>query len=107
MIIKDGRMWTHWSIILILAYSILVALLSHYIKVNNFLITSIIYYVVSISAFMTLTVLIADYREKNYSMILFGAFTVFFVFYSIVHFFIKRKFYRFENDEKEYKRQFD
>lgn len=106
-ILEDGKMWTILSMLLILLYSIIASILLQYLKIGNYLVRSLIYYVVSIVSFMILTVGIAKYTEGNSTMLLFGIFTIVYIIIAIVYFYIKRSFYSYENKEKAYKRQFD
>ena len=106
-IINDGGMWDIVSITLILIYSTIIAFLMFFLKLKSYLISTLIYYAISLASFLLLTVVIANYDKSNSIMILFGSFTIAYIILSIIFFFIKRSFYKYENEEKEYKRQFD
>ncbi len=106
-IIENGKIWTLYSIVLILVYSIVTALFMKYIKIKSYLIKTLIYYVLSLASFLILTVGIAGYKSGNLVMIFFGSFTIFYVISSITYFYVKRSFASYENEEKVYKRQFD
>ncbi|MBQ8145273.1 MAG: hypothetical protein IJ039_00675 [Clostridia bacterium] len=106
-IIDDGKMWSVKSMILILSFAIIIALLLRYLKIKLYLIRTLIYYCVCLAAFMFLTVGIAEYTNGNNTMLLFGIFTIVYAIISIIYFYVKRSFLSFENDEKNYKRQFD
>lgn len=106
-IINDGSMWDIKSIFLIFGYSVIISSLIRFVNLKNYLISSIIYYTVSLAAFLTITLAIAKYNTGNNAMIFFGSFTVVYVILAIIYFFIKRTFTKFENEEKVYKRQFD
>ena len=106
-IIENGKIWTLYSIILILVYSIFTTLLMKYLKIKSYLIKTLIYYVLSLVSFLILTVGIAGYKTGNLVMIFLGSFTIFYVISSIIYFYVKRSFASYENEEKVYKRQFD
>ena len=106
-VINDGGMWDIISITLILIYSTIIAFLMFFLKLKSYLISTLIYYAISLASFLLLTVVIADYDKSNSIMILFGSFTIAYIILSIIFFFVKRSFYKYENEEKEYKRQFD
>ncbi|MBE6673688.1 MAG: hypothetical protein E7596_01120 [Ruminococcaceae bacterium] len=106
-IIEDGKVWTKYSIILILCYSLIIALTIRYLKIKSYLIKSLIYYALSLASFLILTVVIAGYNTGNLVMIFIGSFTIFYVISSVTYFYVKRSFASYENEEKAYKRQFD
>lgn len=104
--VKD-TMWSVYSFILIFAYSILTSVMLSFIKIKYFLISTLIYYAVGLSSFLVLTTVIGEHGEGNGTMILFGTFTIIYAVSSAVYFFVKRAFAQFENEEKDYKPQFD
>ena len=106
-IIEDGKLWKISTMLLIFSYSVVVAILLKYLKIKSYLVSTLIYYCVSLSSFMILTVGIAKYTTGNSTMLLFGIFTIVYVIVSIIYYFVKRSFLSFENEEKSYKRQFD
>ena len=106
-IILDGSLWKIYSIFLILVYSALVSLTYHYLKVKSFLIKVIIYYALSLSSFLILTAAIAKYNSGSTIVLTLSIFSAIFLACSVVIYFVKRSFYRYENEEKEYKHVFD
>ena len=106
-IIENGRIWTYNSLILILCYSLITALLMKYLKIKSYLVKTFIYYALSLASFLLLTIAIAGYKTGNLVMIFIGSFTIFYVISSITYFYVKRSFVSYENEEKVYKRQFD
>jgi len=71
------------------------------------LLSTLIYYAVSIIAFIILTVSIAEYSEGYQIMISLGIFSVCYTAASISYFFVKRSIAQAENEEKAYKPMFD
>lgn len=106
-IIENGKIWTYDSIILILLYSVITAVLMKFLVIKSYLIKTFLYYVISLTSFLLLTVGIAGYNSGNHVMIFIGSFTIFYVVSSITYFYVKRSFASYENEEKVYKRQFD
>lgn len=106
-IIMDGSLWKIQSILLIIAYALIVALLMKYMTVKSYLIKSLVYYAISIIFFLILTVSIAKYNSGNTVVIIFIVFSAVFILFSVLLFYIKRTFFKYENEEKAYKKQFD
>lgn len=105
--IEDGALWKFQTIILVLFYSIIISILFEYLKIKNKLLSYFIYYLVSIVAFSILTISIAQYGEGNNKIILLLTFTISFIALSVAHFFIKKAFAKYDNEEKTYKKQFE
>ena len=105
--IENGLMWDYKSVLLTLAYSITISFLLKKLRIKSKFITYLIYYIVNVISFLVLTVFIADYGSGNNTIILYGAFTIAFIALSVIHFFIKKAFQSYDNDETVYKRQFD
>ena len=100
-------MW-HWTTIVLLAvYSVAISLMLVFLKINSYLIRTLIYYVVSYICFFILTNVIGGYTAGNLTIILFGIFALSYIAGSIIFFYIKRSFLQIENEEQEYKKQFD
>ena len=106
-IIWEGYLWKIWTIILLFSYALIVSVLMKILKIKNYLIRTLIYYALSLGAFLTMTLAIADYDSGNSAMLLFAFFTVFYIVSSFLFYFVRRSFLAYENEEKEYKRQFD
>lgn len=108
LIIPAGTMlWCLYSMLLVIAYSLIISLMRAYLKVKNYLISALIYYGVSLITFMILTNLIAQFNEGNQTMIFFGSFSIAYLILAVLYFYIKRSFERIDNEEKSYKQQFD
>ena len=106
-IISSISMW-HWTtVVLLVVYSIAVSLLLAYLKLNSYLLRTLIYYVISIASFYLLTNVIGGYTAGNTTIMLFGIFTLTYIVGSVIYFYIKRSFFAIENEEQEYKKQFD
>ena len=106
-IISDGNLWDIKSILLILGYSVVVSVLINYVKLKNYVLSSLMYYAISVISFMILTIFIADYDKSNNAMLFFGGFTFIFIIIAIIYYFVKKSFKKYENEEKPYVRQFD
>ena len=106
-VINDGRLWAFSSILIILSYSIAISILFKFLKIKAYLIRTLIYYCISLASFMILTVGIAKYTTGNNTMLLFGIFSIIYAVLSIAYYYVKRTFASYENEEKNYKRQFD
>lgn len=106
-IIVDGSLWDIKSILLIFAYSVVISILINFVKLKNYILSSLMYYTVSVISFMILTLFIADYNNSNNAMLFFGSFTFIFIIFDIVYYFVKKSFTKYDNEEKPYIRQFD
>lgn len=106
-IVAKLNMWHWYTVVLIAAYSLAVTFMLKYLRLNSYLLRAFIYYCVSIVSFYLLTNVIGGYKAGNTNILLFGIFTLAYIIASIVFFYIKRSFFKFENEEQEYKKQFD
>ena len=106
-IFVGSYIWSLYSLFLVIAYSSIVSLLLSFVKIKSYLISTLMYYAISLAAFMVLTTVIASYNKGNLTMILFGSFSLFYTVCSILYYFVKRSFAQYDNEEKEYKPQFD
>ena len=107
MFVEGTRVWSLYSLLLVCAYSAIFALLYAYLKLKSFLLTTLVYYAVSIISFLILTAAIAGYSDGNQIMLAFGIFSAFYALISISCFCVKRSFAQIENEEKAYKPMFD
>lgn len=107
MFVEGTKVWSVYSLYLVVGYSIIIAALRTYGRFNNYLLSTLIYYAVSIIAFIILTVAIAEYSEGYQIMISLGIFSVCYTAASISYFFVKRSIAQAENEEKAYKPMFD
>ena len=106
-IVAELNMW-HWTtVILLAAYSLIITILLKYLRLNSYLLRSFIYYLISIFSFFLLTNVIGRYKAGNLNILLFGIFTHTYIVMSIVFFYVKRSFLQIENEEQDYKKQFD
>ena len=104
---EDGALWKYETIILVLCFSSVLALMLKYLRLKNKLLTYIVYYFVSIIAFAILTVVIAQYGNGNNKIIFLLSYTITFFTLSVAHFFIMKSFAKYDNEDKAYKKQFE
>ena len=105
--VEGTNLWNLFSLLLLVPYSAIMASLMRFMKINSFLLREIIYYAVSITAFLLLTSVIGDYNQGYTTMILFGTFTLVFTIGAFIYFLIKRSIAQAENEDKAYKPMFD
>ena len=106
-IADNVKLWNLGALLLALLTSAVLSLLLHFVKIKNYLLSSLFYYVVTVSAFFGLVAGVAEHTEGNIVMISFTVYTASYIFGAIVYFIIKQSFKKFDNEEKEYIRQFD
>ena len=106
-IVAELNMW-HWTtVILLAAYSLIITILLKYLRLNSYLLRSFINYLISIFSFFLLTNVIGRYKAGDLNILFFGIFTLTYIVMSIVFFYVKRSFLQIENEEQDYKKQFD
>ena len=106
-IIMDGSLWKIESSILILIYSAIFAYFYYYLKIKSYLKKTIIYYALSLTSFLILTVAFAKYNSGNTVVLLLSIFSIVFIIIAVIIYYVKKAFQRFENEEKPYKRLLD
>ncbi len=106
-IVEGTSVWSIYSLLLVAGYSILISVLFTFIKIKNYLLSTFVYYILSITAFLILTIVIAECNEGYQIMLSFGIFSVSFAISSVIYFYVKRSIAQIENEEKTYKPLFD
>lgn len=107
LIIENGQMWNLYGLLDVFVFSLVIACIKSFVKLKSYLVNSLIYYAASITAFMLLTTVIANYNESNIAMLLFGGFTLAYIIIAIFYFFVRRSFASYDNEDKEYKPMFN
>ena len=106
-IIDNVKLWNLGGLFLVLLTSVVLSILVHCVKIKNYLLCSLFYYAVTISAFFGLVAGVASHTQGNVVMISFSVYSAAYVVGAIVYFYIKQSFKKFDNEEKAYVRQFD
>ena len=106
-LLNDGSIWNIWGLLLVLFTSALISVLIEFLTIKSFLIKALIFYAVSVSSFICLITAVGHYTQGNVALISFSIYSAVYVVSAIIFFVIKRLFEQFDNEEKEYKRQFD
>ena len=107
MAVEGTSLWNLYSLLLLVPYSVIMAILMQKLKLNSYLLRALIYYTLSVTSFLILTSAIGNYNQGYTTIILFASFTLAFVLCAFVYFFIKRSMAQAENDDKVYKPMFD
>jgi len=107
MAVDNTNIWNLFSLLILVPYSAIIAILMQYLRLNSFLLREIIYYALSVTSFLLLTSVIGDYNQGYMTMILFGTFTVVFSIGAFIYYLVKRSIEQAENDDKAYKPMFD
>lgn len=101
-----GKIWTIYTILLILAFSFLISLLKNIMKFKNYFLHALVYFFV-LGIFYSLVVLtIAGYGSGNAIIIVVGIYSIAYIICALIYFFIKKRKEENENSKKQYTSQF-
>ncbi len=98
--------WNIFTILMIVALSLIVAIITIYLPIKNYLLKSIIYYVVIAIPYFIITVSFGNYGEGNKLIIVFFVYTIVYTIARIITFIMLKSIKTIENNKKEYSKMF-
>ena len=104
LLFKD--VWNLYTIFIILALSLILSMIKKYVKINNYLLKSLIYYLIISIPYFIITFLFAGYSKGNQIIIVFSIYTIIYVIINIIIFSIIRTKNKLDNEQKQYSKQF-
>lgn len=103
---NNGLIWTIYSIYLMLLYSLIATIVKKLIKINSYLIKSIIYYVITCIFYVLIVIYIGSFGGGNKIFVHISIFTVSFALISVIIYLINKKLNDMNNNDSPYRNQF-
>ena len=104
LLFKD--IWNIYTIYILLALSIVVSLILLYLPLKNYLVRSLIYYIVIAIPYFIITLVFGNYGDDNSEIIVFFVYTIAYTVARIIAFIILKSNNNIENNKKEYSKMF-
>ncbi|MBQ8545885.1 MAG: hypothetical protein IJ437_02965 [Clostridia bacterium] len=98
--------WNLYTILIILLLSIIISIIRYYVPISNYLIKTIIYFIVLAIPYFIITLAFAGLGKGNAIIIVFSVYAVAYIISSVTIFLIIRARAKAENNNKSYKKQF-
>lgn len=107
LITKKQNFWDTYCLIALMIFTIIIVLMNEYIKISNYLLSSVLYFVVFGGYYTFNFIYKSDYSKGTSLIISITIFLVAFFAIDICYYFLTRSKSKKENKEKEYKSMFD
>ena len=102
--IKD--VWNLYTILIILALSFALTIIKLYVNISNFLLKSLIYYLIISIPYFIIALVFAGYDKGNQIIIVFATYTIIYAIINISAYLLISAKLKRENESKKYTKQF-
>ena len=98
--------WNFYTILIIFALSFVLTIIKIYVQISNYLLKSLIYYLVISIPYFVITLVFAGYDKGNQIVVVFAIYTLIFIIININSYLLISAKRKRENQNKQYTKQF-